>query len=246
MHPCVVRSPRLLVAAVVCLVGIMASGCGGGASGTVAPTVAPATAASAGPSAGANATLAPTPASSPTANPTLSATAVASPSSGSDIDPCSLLISAEVTTALEHPAPTPLSLPPGHVPGVFNDGTFVTCRWLIPYPTVPENRSITVTVCACQVAVTEFDAWAMSEAAETNTQPIKVTGIGERAYLFGLAIGSVFLYHEIAVEIISQGVPGLTNLPDATLDKNAKPFYTGLAKKVISRLPRCRRWRGRR
>lgn len=157
-----------------------------------------------------------------------------SPSSGNDIDPCSLLTSAEVTIALEHPAPTPTSRS-GYFPGVFNDGAFVTCQWFIPYPTVPENRSLTLTVCSCQVSVAQFEAWAETERAQRNEKATQVTGIGERAHLLG-PIGIVFLYQKIAVEIVGY-VPGFGTLPDATLVKNAKPYYTELAKKVISRLP---------
>jgi hypothetical protein len=223
-------SGRLLAAMLATIVVVAA--CSGGVATPASPAAASAPIA----------TQVTTPSAAPAATPTPSAApgAVVNPSSAPSglaaIDPCALLTQAEVTSALKFAAPPPQALG-GYLQGIENDGKLASCSWTIDYPAVPEARILKLTVCQCGTSVPQFDAWAKSIATLQGVSLSRLPSIGERAYILGLGFGIFVRQHGVDFHIETQAVPGLWNLPNQTLDKNAKPYYTSLSKKVITRLP---------
>ena len=232
---------RRMLAAMFAMIVVVAA-CSGGVATTAGPAAASAPIATQVTTPSATQVTTPSVAPAATPTPTSGATpsAVVNPSSAPSgsaaLDPCALLSQAEVRDALKFAAPAPQSSS-GYLSGIENEGKLASCAWTIDYPAVPEARVLELTVCQCGTSVAQFDAWAKSLATQQGVRLSRLPSIGERAYILGLGFGIVVRQHGVDFHIWTQSVPGLYKLPSQTLDKNAKPYYTSLSKKVIARLP---------
>lgn len=107
-------------------------------------------------------------------------------------------------------------------------------------------------VCRCNSTTAEFDAWAMSLQSDQSAPSTLLQGVGERAYLLPNGKGIQFRKSgvDFMLQVFGSPLPELRvlgpvdpragrplPLPPAELTPKATTLYTGLALKILSRLP---------